>query len=519
MSGRIAFLYLNRGDGWERLTDHRRAHAALESLTVEWGTDSIDEQPAPPVLSVSIRDNDGSMAGDSLYMAGAEVWLQKSDEPTWNDFKPAGTWASISNTITWTTLTDLHEPVQPATPDTALETVFRGRITAGGTVTRRADDWTISIKANGMGILADRTADQGNYLGIRQLDGYHWEYDPTARLDVIQSRLKAMGAPVFTPNALAWLKTHMPPSLAPYAGDSFPDLDTIIGRLASSSPLWPLIYEIHARGETTRGLYSITLAGGYGVIRLDTAGRIAATVEGSAVPVLPAALVMVDADTLDMPDPITNITLKGRKITWKKDEDSEENTPLAGTFGFEDTETTFSSLGTVPANLTESRKSISVETDAIITDDTAGEWPHGHLTPSEQDRRRYAAIIRANSTRLHPVGLKVDTRRISDLNHPDLFRASAPNPLVFTHNRYTPLLSRDGAPATAGMWQPIGGTLTYRHQGGRAVWANEFETLHPLPRDPSISPPTWAAMNAVTCQWQQVAQLTWAELSQIDRIG
>lgn len=509
MSGRLALLYLDRGNGWECLTPHENDQAALESLSIDWGVDSIGDQPDAPVLRFTIRDRSGDLAGDVLYLAGAKVWLQKTDAVPWQTFDIAGQWRQVAESVSWAELADLKPPAIPATPDTGLETVFYGRVTVGGEVTQRKSkgDWLVSLYASGMSVLAHRQAMQGPEQS-GALAGHHWPVSPSERLDVLQARLAALGAP-FDDTALAWLRRHLPPATAPYGNDSHPDLITLVRNLASSSPDWPLVYEACEQGRNMPGVMTVGLPGSPAYVAMLSDGTLATSWQGHVTGTVRAELVMVDDTTLALPDPVTQVTLKGRKVTW----DGEKSV-----FGFEDSELTFSNRGLVPDNLTESQKSVSVDSDAVIRDDTGGRWTAGVYMPSDSDRLRRADVILANSTRLRPQSLRVESRKVDDVEYAAQFHPWAGLPFTFIHNRYTPLVARDGTPATAGAWLPVGGTLTYRHTAGEATWSNELD-LHPLPRDPTLQPLRWGDLRPLTCRWERVTDMTWSEWAQIDVIA
>lgn len=508
MSGRLALLYLDRGNGWECLTPHENDQAALESLSIDWDVDSIRDQPDAPVLRFTIRDRTGDLAGDVLYLAGAKVWLQKTDAVSWQRFDVSGQWQQVAESVSWAELADLKPPAIPPAPDSGLESVFYGRITVGGEVTQRKtkNDWLVSLYALGMSVLTRRQTAQGPEQS-GALAGYHWPASPAERLDVLQGRLAALGVP-FDDMSLAWLRRHLPPALAPYGDDSHPDLITLVCNLASSSPDWPLVYEAYEQGRNTPGVMTVRLLGSPAYVAMLPDGTLATSWQGYVTGSVRAELVMVDDTTLALPDPITQVTLKGRKVTW----DAEKSA-----FGFEDSELTFSARGLVPDNLTESQKSVSVESDAVIRDDSGGHWTAGVYAASDSDRLQRAAVILANSTRLRPQSLRVESRKVDDVEHAAQFHPWAGLPLTFVHNRYTPLVARDGTPATAGAWLPIGGTLTYQHRAGEATWTNELD-LHPLPRDPTLAPLRWIDLKPLTCKWERLPEMTWSEWGQIDLI-
>lgn len=515
MTGRIALLYIDRGNGWECLTAHDNDQAALESLSIDWGTDDLGEQPDTPIMKCTIRDRTGDLAGDVLYLMGARVWLQKTDAVPWGRFTPAGAWQDMPN-VAWDELEDLDMPPIPREPDTGMETVFYGRVTEGGDVTQRhaKGDWLISLTMSGMSVLARRQSEQGPFFGLSELDGFHWPYDPVARLDLIRERLAAGGMPVIDGPRLDRFRRMLPTSMAPYQSDSYPYLSTILTSLVSGMPDMPLVYEAYETGRDNPAVYAPVPSGAYAAVVLTTIGRIAGEWDGHDVTPVPADQVLVDDTTLGLPDPVTRVVLKAKRVTWTEKGDNGEE---GGRFGFEDAQAEMSDRDKVPANLTESRKSVTIDTDAVIRDDTAGRWTPGIWTPSETDRDRYAAWILANSTRLIPQGLTADSRHIDDDAYPGAFRIWADTPLVFIHNRYTVLTGRDGTPVTAGAWLPVAGTLTYRHHGRSATWRNELK-MRALPRNPTVRPLMWDDLATMTCAWRRLDAFTWAEWAQIDEI-
>ena len=42
------FMFIDTGSGWTPVNDSAKDIAALDSFTIDWGSDSIDEQPNPP---------------------------------------------------------------------------------------------------------------------------------------------------------------------------------------------------------------------------------------------------------------------------------------------------------------------------------------------------------------------------------------------------------------------------------------------------------------------------------------
>ena len=77
------FMFIDTGNGWTPVNDSAKDIAALDSFTIDWGSDSIDEQPEPAVMTFTLRDKTGRLAGQALTLAGMKVIMQFSDQPRW----------------------------------------------------------------------------------------------------------------------------------------------------------------------------------------------------------------------------------------------------------------------------------------------------------------------------------------------------------------------------------------------------------------------------------------------------
>ena len=103
------------------------------------------------------------------------------------------------------------------------------------------------------------------------------------------------------------------------------------------------------------------LAGNYTLVFVN--GTLTITDQGTVTPAIPAPLVETDDDTtLTIPEPITQITLKAKKATADDD----------GVLAFEDDETEMGDRGLLPANLTATQSSLTMESDITTQDDTGG---------------------------------------------------------------------------------------------------------------------------------------------------
>ena len=72
------FMFLDWGDGWVAVNDHDNDVAALDGFSIQWGTDGIDQQPDPSVMTFRLRDSTGWLTGRALTLAGARVLVQIS---------------------------------------------------------------------------------------------------------------------------------------------------------------------------------------------------------------------------------------------------------------------------------------------------------------------------------------------------------------------------------------------------------------------------------------------------------
>lgn len=500
MTGRIALLYIETVNGWRCLTPHSNDQAGLDSLSIDWGTEHPWEQPEPPVMTFSIQDRTGEMAGDALHLANASVWLQKTDDITWNWLDVPGTWESQSSSTSWDGLADLVPVDIPSTPSQSLLTVFRGTVNVGGVVRKRADDWLIELKATGVMVNAKRSTGKGPTSGDPVWAGWHWTGSWNDRVTGLANRMNGVGAPSITGRAREWMDGAAVP-VAPYASDSYPDLLTILHRTTGHSPNMPVWQEGHARGESATASWTVQLAGMPAAITLDGSGALHVTHDNETLPMIPAAGIAVDSLELGIPDPMTGVSITGRSVTTDQD----------GRANVEDAQTDISAASAMPINVLN-EKSISIESDAILSDTID---PSNVLDVDEM-RDDWRRILLANSNRLRPQGLRIDSDHLDDTTYECIFTTAPSWPFAFIHNIYTTLTDRDGVPSTSGSWLAIGGTLSYQARP-HAVWSNDL-TLHPLPRDTTTGPIRWVDLRPVGCAWKRLPEFTWMEFGQIDTI-
>ena len=127
------FMFIDTGNGWTPVNDSAKDIAALDSFTIDWGSDSIDEQPEPAVMSFTLRDRTGRLAGQALTLAGMKVIVQFSDQPRWQDLQPSmGGWEDLRIPIG--SLHRAYSPDSPESTDSPAETMFAGTVSTGGSI-------------------------------------------------------------------------------------------------------------------------------------------------------------------------------------------------------------------------------------------------------------------------------------------------------------------------------------------------------------------------------------------------
>lgn len=481
---RAAQLYVNFGDGWENITAHDRPHAALDSLQIDWGSESATEQPDVNVLTFRIIDRDGTLAGRSTSLAGCRVMVQISPIPTWGDAHTSAlAWQAVEGT--WATLADSIDPDPSEPPSDRARTLFTGRVTTGGEITKDGDRWVISLTAASDLIQAKRDQKQGPASGE-----WHWVGTTSARVSEIQNRLKADGAPTLSKTAFDILAAA--PPAAWYDLDSFPSLTDLLQRLARSLETMPLLMEQPATHEIGLAPTNAPAA-----LTLHSDGHLSVKAGTLDTQAIQGSEIIIDSHTLTLPDPSSDIVLKGKKATWKD-----------GKLGFEEAEQDFNSQGFLPENLTNSQSSISLETDAVLADESSGHFTPGKWAP--QDKASRAQWLEANTMRLRPSEMTVSSAKTDLDAHEDVFTPAA-FPLGFVHNRFTRLVSDDGHPATGGVWLATGGTLTFTHHP-RPEFRNVL-TLHPLPMD-TTQLADWGDLEAIGMPWADL-DMTWGEFGTI----
>ncbi len=497
---RQPMLFLDTGSGWENLTGHEGSQVALDGFTIEWGTDDATKQPDCNVLKFQLLDRTGRLAGNSTRLAGAKVLIQLTRMPLWQDLNAVRRWIDEPETTTWAGFHLEHSPDSTSPMDATALSIFEGNIATGCSIEQREDDgWLLTLNANSRTVRMGRTTQQGPTTPDYPAGaGKHWNIFTANRVDEIQKRLASLDAPQLSSAAVSWLKSTAI-SLAPYDLDSFPDLSTILYRIASWSSELPLYYERHSHSGTT---LDIIHAGARASITLHSDGTLTVGDGWRDEKVITGSQIILDTSTLKLADPVSQVSIKGRKLDWDKSNNQ---------FQIGDAELDITAGGKLPGNLTETIRSVSFDTDAIIVNNAADHWQPSMLAPSQAQRDQWADWLATTTMRLRPEKLTVSTEYIDIDEFEQTFQPSA-TLFAFVSNRYTRLESDDGTPATSGAWLGIGGTFTFKWRHGKPVMSNEFE-LQPLPMTPSTVS-KWADTTPIGLPWRSVP-FTWGEFSQI----
>ena len=477
-------MWIDQGAGWTNVTAHDGETCALAAFGIEWGTDDPLEAPDPSVMTATLVDRTGRLAANPRTLAGMRVMIRLPHALTWGDIgAAAGQWQA--QRYEWRSAHRRLPRKDPADPFTGAGlTLFRGRLNTGGTITRKGDTWRISLKATSDLALLKRVTTQGP-TDPKQ-PGYHWTGGRTAVMREITRRLAALGLPLKT-------QPDTPPAgdTAPYGTDSYPQLLTVItDTIGVDTDL--LMYRLYESFDDDRdGEHTI-------IVAVNGVARIGISADGRIEHVRDSSLLTVDQATLQIPEPVTQVKINGRKATW--DDDKK-------TVSYDDHEANINAAGTLPANLTANEKSASLDTNSILADESSGHWTG---TPADTDAMKANAIawIANRTLRAAPAGISASSAFIDPDTDPTIFKPE-PATWAFTANLFSPLISDDGWPALNGPWLAIGGTIEY--DGRRLTSTPTFTPLR-TPGDP----PAWQDIPDAPLTWQEV-KATWAEFEQITR--
>ncbi|OXN01121.1 hypothetical protein [Bifidobacterium vansinderenii] len=494
------FMFLDLGDGWRRVNDHSGDLAALAGFSIEWGTDDIAEQPDPAVLSFTLLDRTGDTAGHVLELAGARVLLQLSSQPRWADATESiGTWAEQG-----VTLERLYTRVQPPLPDSLdpeAITLFDGIVSTGGTIERTKTGYRLDLTATSRLLLWKRSQSQGPTSSAAKWSGLHWTGTPAARLAEIRRRAIAAGAPNVDVGALS-----LPPSVAPYTTDDYPSLLDLLHRLYAHHRSWPLWYEYPSRNGSMVMAQTVAESADYdtAAIVMDASGGLSVQRAGVDRPAIPASRVVADSVYV-VPEPVTGAVIDTRRA--KTDND--------GVLEFDDAQVTFSGQGRLPGNLTATAHTISVQSDAVSADESAGVYGSGTWTPNDTERTVRAEWLVQINRRLRYETITFRSDKLDPPAWPTLFHAAPSGPIVFAGALTNRLTDADGHPALGGAWTTIGGTLTFQWHGTTPVLRHDV-TLWPLTT--ATGRITWNAFTGTAITWATLADVTLGELGTVNTI-
>lgn len=234
------FIDTGNGTGWTPVNDSTKDVAALDSFTIDWGSDGIDEQPEPAVMSFTLRDRAGRLAGQALTLAGMKVVVQFSNQPRWMDLTPAmGCWRDLRIPID--SLHKMYSPDSPDSPDSPSETMFAGSVSTGGSIEPASDGgWLLKLSATSRMAIWKRLQSQGPTDTAAKWNGAHWIGTPSARLKEMNRRASAQGAPEAQLDGLA-----LPSSVAPYTPSDHPSQLDLLHRLTVGPrlPQWHEVYD------------------------------------------------------------------------------------------------------------------------------------------------------------------------------------------------------------------------------------------------------------------------------------
>lgn len=471
------FMFIDTGSGWTPVNDSTKDIAALDSFTIDWGSDTIDEQPEPAVMSFTLRDRTGRLAGQALTLAGMKVVVQFSNQPRWMDLTPAmGVWRDLRIPID-----SLHKTYSPDSPDSPSETMFAGSVSTGGSIELASDGgWLLKLSATSRMAVWKRLQSQGPTDTAAKWNGAHWIGTPSARLAEMNRRASAQGAPEAQLDGLA-----LPSSVAPYTSSDRPSQLDLLHRLTVGPrlPQWHEVYD--GAASTIRPLFLADPI----AVHLSTDGRLNVLTDGETRYALSAADIEASTD-LSITEPLTQVVINAKRV--KSDN---------GKLSFDDVEITMGDQDRLPSQLTAMQKSLTVDSDMLAVDDSGGVWNSGGTSNvSDTDRANIAQWLESHDLRMVPETVTFNSTRLDPARRPWLYKASPSGPFIIVKAKASALTGSDGRPSFTGPITTIGGTLSYRWRNGKPTLTQEatLAALRPLLTERI----TWADLP--TLSWQQL---------------
>lgn len=370
------FMFIDTGNGWTPVNDSTKDVAALDSFTIDWGSDGIDEQPEPAVMSFTLRDRTGRLAGQALTLAGMKVVVQFSNQPRWMDLSPTlGRWSDLR--IPLATLHKTYSPDSPDSPDSPATTIFAGTVSTGGSVEPSGDAWLISLSATSLMAVWKRLQSQGPTDAGSKWDGAHWIGTPADRLKELNRRAAAQGAPEAHLDGLP-----LPSSVAPYTASEHPSQLDLLHRLAAG-PRLPQWHETYS--GATSSLHPLCLTDQIAV-HLTTDGKLSVLTNGETRKALDAGDIIAST-SLTITEPITQVVINAKRVKSNN-----------GKLSFDDIEITMGDQNRLPPQLTVTQK-------ATPSIPTCSPWTNPAASGTAARSRRSAT----RTGRTSPNGLRPTT--------------------------------------------------------------------------------------------------------------
>lgn len=368
------FMFIDTGNGWTPVNDSAKDIAAFDSFTIDWGSNGIEEQPEPAVMSFTLRDRTGRLAGQALTLAGMKVVVQFSDQPRWQDLQPSmGDWEDLRIPID--SLHRAYSPNSPDSPDSPASTMFIGTVSTGGSIEPASDGgWLLKLSATSRMAVWKRLQSQGPTDTAAKWNGAHWIGTPSARLKEMNRRASAQGAPEAQLDGLA-----LPSSVAPYTPSDHPSQLDLLHRLTAGPrlPQWHEVYD--GAASTLRPLFLADPI----AVHLSTDGRLNVLADGETRHALSAADIEASTD-LSITEPLTQVVINAKRV--KSDN---------GKLSFDDVEITMGDQNRLPPQLTAMQKSLTIDSDMLAVDASGGVWNSGrHLERQRHGPRQHRAMAR-----------------------------------------------------------------------------------------------------------------------------
>lgn len=466
---RQIFMYLKQSQqtSWQTLNDSNRDVAALTNFTIDWGTDSAFEQPDPAVLSCTLRDKSGNLAGRAATLAGARIIVQLSRQIDYSMLTSLGSMTYAQADMTLNKLHYTIQPTVPGTPSSGDVTIFDGIISSGTSITRSANAWRLKVKAVSRMVLWRRLADNGP----SSLEGYHWTGTPAERLKELNARASRAGAPTVDASSV-----DLPPSVAPYEANSHPTQLDLLQRLYGHSLSLPIWGEYSNGNSTIIKPYRL---GDSAVVWMDKDGTLGTVVNNVKRQALPAGKIP-DISTLEMPTPRAGLTISvhSAKI---------DNNKLQ----VEDADISIADTTSNTGDPTAAGNWINIDSDTCTTNSTSGKIPGGNYTVSEAQRASVRYLLKEFNRRTS-YQLTIDSKHIDPEKWPELYETRPSGAELIQGSMYGNLIDDELTPIALNAFTTIGGTLSYELHDDTPVLTHELHTTA-LPR--SAESMTWTRFN------------------------